>query len=210
MTVIDKLATTLNRRDEVPNQELAAKIAATRDRRAVRELVDNLANTNRGIQSDCIKVLYEIGGRAPALIAPYHKEFGTLLGSKHKRLVWGAMTALDSIASLEPRSVYGLLAKVIQVADGESVIARDHAIGILIKLGSIKEFSKRCVPLLIEQLMGCPNNQFPMYAEKAAALLAVENRQRLVEILRKRIDGLEKESQKARITKVLRKVTTKE
>ena len=43
MTVIDKLATSLNRRDEVPNQELAKKIAASNDTNAIREIFENLS-----------------------------------------------------------------------------------------------------------------------------------------------------------------------
>ncbi|MCJ8014116.1 hypothetical protein MUG84_20600 [Paenibacillus sp. KQZ6P-2] len=42
MTIIDKLATSLGRKDEGPNQELAKDIANRDDRGAVQELVDNL------------------------------------------------------------------------------------------------------------------------------------------------------------------------
>jgi len=65
MTVIDKLATTLGRKDEVPNQILAEQIVSAKDREAVEELVENLFNRDRRIQSDCIKVLYEIGAANP-------------------------------------------------------------------------------------------------------------------------------------------------
>ncbi len=58
MNVIQKLASSLNRRDEVPNQELAKQIAGKNDKKAVKELIDNLANKSRDIENDCIKVLY--------------------------------------------------------------------------------------------------------------------------------------------------------
>lgn len=73
MTIIDKLATALNRKDEGPNQELAKYIADRNDREAVKELVDNLYNRDKNIQSDCIKVLYEIGDLKPSLIVEYCK-----------------------------------------------------------------------------------------------------------------------------------------
>ncbi|MGO4182467.1 hypothetical protein AB4Z17_14885, partial [Paenibacillus sp. TAF43_2] len=95
MTIIDKLAASLNRKDEGPNQELAKYIADRDDKGAVIELVDNLHNNDKNIQSDCIKVLYEIGDLRPSLIAEYSKEFVTLLDDGNNRLVWGAMTALD-------------------------------------------------------------------------------------------------------------------
>ncbi|HKR58976.1 MAG TPA: hypothetical protein VJS64_04525, partial [Pyrinomonadaceae bacterium] len=60
MTILDKLATSLGRRDEVPNQALAAEIVRAKNKDAVEELAENLTNKNKGIQSDCIKVLYEV------------------------------------------------------------------------------------------------------------------------------------------------------
>jgi hypothetical protein len=209
MSVLDKLATALNRRDEVPNQELAKTIVRTKDKRAVKELVENLANKNKSIQNDCIKVLYEIGATEPTLIAPYYREFAALLNSKNNRLVWGGMTALDSIALTEPRAVYGLLEKVLTAADGDSVIARDHAVGILVKLGTLKQYSAKCVPLVLEQLLTCPSNQFPMYAEMSLALASDKNSAALQQVLTRRMVSLEKESQKKRVAKVLNRLTKK-
>ena len=206
MSVLDQLATALNRRDEVPNQELAKEIVRTNDRAAVKELVENLANKDKRLQSDCIKVLYEIGAREPALIAAYYREFGKLLDSNNNRLVWGAMIALDSITMREPKGVYGLLAKVLQVADTGSVISRDHAVGILVKLGTLKQYAAKCMPLLLEQLLASPNNQFPTYAEMSLALVNDKNRAALQKVMNRRLDGLEKESQKKRVAKVLKRL----
>jgi hypothetical protein len=206
MSVLDKLATALNRRDEVPNQELAKEIVGANDRAAVKELVENLANKDKRLQSDCIKVLYEIGECEPALIAPYYREFGKLLDSKNNRLVWGAMSALDSITLQEPKGVYGLLAKVLDVADRGSVITRDHAVGILVKLGTLKQYAAECTPLLLEQLLACPNNQLPMYAEMSLSLVNDKNRAALQKVLTRRLEGLEKESQQKRVVKVLNRL----
>jgi HEAT repeat protein len=75
MSILSKLASALNRKDEVPNQDLAKQLATKGDKKAIQELVDNLNNKNKAIQSDCIKVLYEIGERKPQLIAEHVKEF---------------------------------------------------------------------------------------------------------------------------------------
>jgi len=69
MSVIDRLASSLGRRDSVPNQELAQELSKTKNADEIRELIENLNNKDRKIQSDCIKVLYEIGYIAPELIA---------------------------------------------------------------------------------------------------------------------------------------------
>lgn len=206
MSVLDKLATALNRRDEVPNQELAQRIVEAGDNNAVKELVDNLIHKDKNIQSDCIKVLYEIGQRRPELIAKYYNEFGKLLDSNNNRLVWGAMTALDTIVVKEPKAVYSMLARILAIADKGSVITKDHAVGILVKLASLKKYAGVCGPLLMEQLMKSPNNQFAMYAEMSLAAIDEENKKRFEDVMMNRLEGLEKESQKRRVTKVLKNV----
>lgn len=206
MTVLNKLATALRRRDEVPNQLLAAQIALANDKEAVRELAENLSNRDQRIRSDCIKVLYEIGERNPDLIASHHRAFGELLSTKDNRLVWGAMTALDAITLHEPRSIFRLLPKILATADRGSVITRDHAVGILIKLASFKQYSNKCVPLIIEQLQTCPNNQFPMYAEMSLPVVNGKNMKLFHKAIGNRLETLEKESQKKRISRVLKQL----
>jgi hypothetical protein len=207
VSVLAKLATALNRRDEVPNQELARKIVRERDAAAVKELVENLGNKTKGIPGDCIKTLYEIGASNPDLIAKYYKEFGKLLESKNNRMVWGAMTTLDTIALKEPKGVRGMLSKILDAADNSgSVIARDHAVGILAKLGTVQPYKRDCVPLLLEQLMSCPNNQFAMYVEKSVAVIDAGNSKRFQQVMEQRMPKLERESQKKRVAKVLKKL----
>jgi len=208
VSVLGKLATALGRRDEVPNQELARRIVRERNTAAVQELVENLGHKDRGIQGDCIKTLYEIGAANPDLIAKYYKEFGQLLESKNKRLVWGAVMALDTIALKEPKGVHRLLAKILEAVDRSgSVIARDHAVGILARLGTLKPYQRDCLALLIEQLLVCPDNQFPMYAEKCVPVIDAGNRERFRRVIEQRASQLERESARKRVAKVLRKLT---
>jgi hypothetical protein len=210
MTILDRLATSLGRRDEVPNQLLAAEILRKKNTRAVQELIDNLANKDKGIRSDCIKVLYEIGKSAPEAIAPHYQVFADLLESRDNRLVWGAMIALDTIAAVDPKAIYSLLGKVLKAADEGSVISRDHAVNILITLAGEKQYTAKCFPLLIEQLLTCPNNQLPMYAERSLVLISAGLSSQMTsdfeKVLTKRLPALEKESLKARLTKVLKRL----
>jgi hypothetical protein len=206
-SVISKLATSLNRRDEEPNVKLAQQIAAKSDAKAVRELVDNLASKDRGIQADCIKVLYEVGERKPALIAGYSEAFGDLLASKNNRLVWGAMTALDTIASEVPDEVDAMLPRIIRASDQGSVIAKDHAVGILIKLSSAGAYADKSFNLLIQQLKVCPTNQLPMYAEQALPIVDKKRRGVFVSTLSSRLKSIEKESKRKRAEKVIRKLS---
>lgn len=206
MSVLHQLATNLGRRDEVPNQELAARIVAASDAAAVSELVENLSNKDKNIQSDCVKVLYEIGERNPELIAGHAAAFVALLDHKNNRLQWGAMTALDSIASVQPADIFKHLPKILAAAAAGSVITKDHAVGILIKLSRVGErWSESAFELLIEQLAAAATNQLPMYAENALPLIHSGNKEIFIQTLENRLGEIEKESKRKRVEQVIKK-----
>ncbi len=206
MGVIDKLATSLKRRDETPNQELAQSIADRGDGIAVNELVDNLSNKNKNIQSDCVKVLYEIGERKPGLISDKAKVFVGLLGSENNRLVWGAMTALDSITLENPEAIYAALPTIIRASNSASVIARDHAVSILTKMATIRKYKKTAFNLLIDQLKSCPTNQLPMYAENAIHVVDIDSKKIFTDTLSSRLKSVEKLSKRRRVEQVIKKL----
>lgn len=207
MSILGKLASSLGRRDEVPNQELARQILKSKDKQAVNELVENLANKDKNIQSDCIKVLYEIGELQPELIAGYDKEFLALLESKNNRLVWGAMTALDCIASINPAGIYKNLGQILIASDNGSVITKDHAVGILIKLAHHKKYADNALALLLDQFKVCATNQLPMYAENSVGVIADDKQEGFVKVLSARLADIDKESKRKRVEKVIKKLS---
>lgn len=202
-----RLASALNRRDEVPNQELAMEIVANEDRSAVDELVKNLSNKSKDIQYDCIKVLYEVGGHTPALIADYAEQFTALVDHPDNRMQWGAMTVLNSIALQKPDTVYAAIPKLASIADRGSVITRDNFVSILIKLSGVSDYRADTLPLLNEQMLRCPSNQLPMYAENALVVIADDCRLTFIDTLNSRLKDLDKESKRKRIERVLKKLS---
>ncbi len=206
MTVISRLATSLGRRDEVPNQQLAIEIAANGDGSAVAELVENLSHKSKDVRHDCIKVLYEIGERIPSLISVYANQFAALLDSKDNRMQWGAMTALNVIAHETPEVVFAAVPKLATVADKGSIITRDNFVAILIKLSRIPAYADQTLPLLNEQMLGCPSNQLPMYAENALPVIGGVHKATFVKTLTSRLGDFEKESKRKRVEKVLKRL----
>jgi hypothetical protein len=207
MSIIPKLATSLNRRDEVPNQELAADIVKSGDTNAFAELVENLANKNKGIRHDCIKTLYEIGYAKPELIADRTADFLPLLGSKDNRMQWGAMAALACIAKVRPAEIFSVLPLIVDAADKGSVITRDNCVRILVILSTDLKYFKQAFPMLLDQLKTCPPNQLAMYAEYTLPVAYAENRNDLVRTLEFRLNDLQKDSQRLRVSKVIKKLT---
>lgn len=206
MSVLDKLACAVGRRDEVPNQELARALAKKPDAKAVRELVENLSNKSKDIRHDCIKVLYELGEADPKQIAPYYKEFLAFLDDKNNRMQWGAMTALSSLAHERPKELLASIGKIIDVANKGSVITRDHCVKILVAIGSDKKNTDKVFPLLREQLLQCPTNQLPSYAEQILPLVTEKHKALFIKTLSSRLDEMEKESKRKRVEKVIGKL----
>jgi hypothetical protein len=153
MTVLNRLASALDRNDEVPNIELAERLAHSDDIAAISELVDALSNAPMPLRKDAIKVLYELGERRPDLLAPHVEALLAGLGSSNYRLVWGSLAGLDAIASVVPEALDARLATILSAADKGSVIARDRAVSILTKL-TAAGFGARSLPLLLARLEG--------------------------------------------------------
>ena len=205
--VIEKLATSLGRKDDVPNQELAKEIALKNDKKAIKELIEILTESkDKKIQSDCIKTLYEIGYIKPELIADYCDFFVELLKSKNNRLVWGAMIALRTISEIEPEKVYKYLPIIIEITEKGSVITNDNGVGILINLAKNEKLYDEIFPVLMKQLKISASKQLPMYAERALPVIKENGKDEFLALLNDRIGELEKESQIKRIKKVIRKL----
>src|SRR5512139_1924400 len=153
MSALQRIAYYQNRRDEVPNQELAKELAAKKDRKGIREIAANLWNKHSQVQSDCLKVLYEIGYLQPELIAPYTDDFLKLLHSRNNRLVWGAMIALTTVADLKADAIYRHVADIKHITDRGSVITRDNGVQVLALVASRNAaYSKDIFPYLLHHL----------------------------------------------------------
>jgi hypothetical protein len=205
MTVLDRLAGALGRRDEQPNVALAEAIAAQGDVAAVAELADAVRNGPPRQANDALKVLYEVGARDPELIAGQCPVFLEALRSPNNRKVWGAMTAIDAVAERRAATLAAELPAIIAAADRGSVIAKDHCNSILVKLAR-SGYGELAVPILVERLRSAAPNQFPTYAEKIAPVLTAEARPGFLAILKERIGGIMQESKRKRVEKLLAKL----
>lgn len=204
MSVLGRLASALGRNDERPNVELAEALAAKPDAAAVTELAEALTGPV-AVANDAIKALYELGARRPELVATHLPAFLGLLGSKNNRNVWGALQAVESVTDLAPDAVYAALSAVLAAADKGSVIAKDKAVQILVKL--IAAGHADAVPTLLERVAAGAPNQFPTYAEQAAAVLTGADRDKLAAILAQRVADIETPSKRARVEKLLKRLS---
>ena len=207
MSVINRLAHSLGRRDEVPNQELARDIAAKKNKAGVKEVVENLANKDKNIQADCIKVLYEVGVLAPDLIADYAEDFVKLLRSKNNRLVWGGMTALAEVAKVNPEAVFKNLDAIKKAKETGSVITVDNAISTLAHTAAASDkYNKTIFPYLLNHLSNCRPKEVPQHSEKILPAVNASNKADFIKVLEKRMEDLSGGGL-ARVKKVVKQST---
>ena len=206
MPIIEKLASSLGRNDEAPNQELAKELCRTKDVSSIKELVDSLFNAPTAIKNDSIKVLYEIGEAQPELISAYTADFIKLLTGKNNRLIWGAMTALTTIAHLNPDLILNEIDLIFDVIKKGSVITVDNGISVLAKAGAAKhEYEKKILPFILEHLETCRPKEVAQHSERSMVMANSENKQEFQRVLEKRLPDLTT-PQLTRVRKVLKKL----
>jgi hypothetical protein len=191
MSVIDKLAHSLGRRDEVPNVELARDLAVKKDKKGIREIAENLWNKDKNIQADCIKVLYEVGVIDPNLIADFADDFVKCLKSRNNRLVWGGMTALAEVAKANPDAVFKDLDAIKKAKETGSVITVDNAISTLaFTAAANNKYNEVIFPYLLKHLSSCRPKEVPQHAEKTMPAINTSNKAGFIKVLDKRMEDL--------------------
>ncbi len=205
MSILDQLATSQKINSDVPNQELAKKLAASQDRAGIHELAENLWNKNPAIQSDCVKTLYEIGYLDPKLIAEYALDFLKLLNSRNNRLVWGGMIALSTVASEAAEILYPHVPTIQKVLDGGSVITKDAGMLTLSKIAARSlEYNRIIFPYLLDHLRLCRPKDVPANAERLLLAINAENKAAFIAALEARLDNATP-SQVARLRRAIKK-----
>lgn len=205
MAIADRLAGALDRRDEAPNVELAEDLVARADRAGIAEVVELVRTGTSRQRNDAMKVLYEIGARRPDLVGGYCPVFLEALSSPNNRQVWGAMSALDSVAEQRAETLVAELPRILAAADKGSVIAKDRCTSILVKLARAG-YAQKAVPILVERLKTAAPNQFPTYAEETASVMTPEQKPGFLAVLKQRIGGIGQKSKRERVEKVMAKL----
>jgi len=205
MSVLQRIAHFQNRRDEVPNQELARVLADKKDKKGIREIADNLWNEIPGVQSDCLKVMYEIGFISPPLIADYVDDFIKLLTAKNNRLVWGSMYALSTIAEIKADEIFAHVPAIQKEMAIGSVITIDNGVKTLALVASTKDsYRKKLLPYLLKHLAKCRAKEIPQHSEKIAVAINAENRDAFVRVLKARMSEMTS-PQQARVKRVIKR-----
>lgn len=202
MSVLSRIAFYQNVRNEIPNQQLAHELASTKDIDGVKEIAEHLWDKNSNVSSDCLKVLYETAYITPELVAPFVDDFLKLLASKQNRLVWGAMIALSTIASLKAPVLYEKRNLIIKAMEQGSVITMDNGIKVLaVVTANISSPKNELFEYLLEHLRKCRIKEVPQHAESTMVCVNETNKMEFLVVLQERLADMIP-SQAARIRKL--------
>ncbi len=202
-SILPRLASSLDRRDEHPNIELAIVLAQSGDQQAIDELFTIAISATKPFRHDALKTLYETALRNPQMLLPHLDQLIDLMQTKDNRMIWGAIQALDALTNLAPHYVASKLDIILDAADRSSVVAKDKTMSILSKLNGKHQYAKLVTPILLMRLTHAAPNQFPMYAEFAAATMPDTAISELVQIIKQRQKSVASPAKQKRLNKIL-------
>jgi hypothetical protein len=195
LSVLNKIAFYQNRCDETENKK------------GIKEIAMNLNHKDKSVQSDCLKVLYEIGYLKPELIADYVHEFLALVNSKNNRMVWGAMIALATIADKKPNEIYTQLDTLTTAINTGTLITTVWGTKALAKVAAAnKTYKQKIFPHLMAQLRKCIPRDVPMHAESILPAVDADNKQEFLNIIATRKPEMTP-TQQARLKKTTKLLT---
>lgn len=189
MAYIEKISYHLNRRDEVPNQELAKLLADGNNLEGVMEIGAYLNDKNKSIASDCLKVLYEVGYIKPELIVSFTADFLEMLQSKNNRMVWGSMIGLANIAKVSPDEIFKHRALIMDKIQTGTVITNVWGVYTIINMAA-NGYYEALKADLFELQKTCRPVDFAKRAESILPVIQDEDKAAFIEILTDRLPSL--------------------
>jgi len=209
MPIAHRLASALKRKDQAPNIELAIDIVEAEDCEATRELAELLATGTKSQRHEALKVLYEIGYREPAMLAPHIELLFDELDSSNNRTLWGAMIALSTLVAANPTRIMKGIDQLMDAAERSSVIAKYHMVKILVALAALPRHHNEVMPHLFQMVESAAINQFPTYAERAAeVLIQPSEAKRLITLIEARHFPANHAAKARRMAKLVRSLRT--
>ncbi|MFT6868704.1 MAG: hypothetical protein ACJA08_003559 [Cyclobacteriaceae bacterium] len=207
MTILSKLSSSQNERSQKPNKALAKSILLGRDLEAVSELQSLLRNPpSEKVLFDVIKVLEMIGESEPEMIKDLFDDLRPILHHKKNMIVWMCMSAISNIAFFHSNKTYDQLASILQIMDEGSIITRDKGFVILVGLYRNLRYRADLSPLIMEQLLKAPDNQFGQYVERWIPVALPSDLVHISRIIEERMEELINPSHRKRAEKNLLKI----
>jgi hypothetical protein len=117
-------------------------------------------------------------------------------------MIWGAMIALSTIASLKADQIYEQIDVIYSAIEQGSIITTDSGIKVLASVASAnEEYAAQVFPFLLEHLRNCRSKEVGQHAESVFIAVNSLNREQFVGVLKSRENSLSS-SQLTRVKKI--------
>lgn len=205
--ITDRFASSLDRRDQGPNEAIAQEIAEGKTVDLLRD-VTNVLKSKAGVRhkNDAVMVMMALSRIAPHFLVDHLDLLLELLKSKSNRQVFGSMIALANVAPLSPEPVRPHIPAILRAMDQSTVVTRDHGFTILTELYKEDE-SGDLLALINEQILSAPPNQLGQYTEKFMLVIRPDDITSLIQALEVRSAELTNEHHRKRVGKNLKKLS---
>ena len=137
------------------------------------------------------KALKKVSETEPETLVPYYPAFLKILADKNVKVAWATFFMLTPMAVFKPAMAFDNLGLFAQIADGESVIARDQYVKILTQLATHEKYKDTCLTLLLDEVLKAPVNQLPSYAKSATSVIDQEHAATLKDLIISRLPEVE-------------------
>lgn len=156
------------------------------------------------------KELKKITEKDPESLIPYYTDLIKILKNPDGKVSWATMFLLSPMAIYRPHTAFEHLGLFATLADGASVINRDHYVKILTALALHEEYKDICLTLLIDEVMKAPVNQLPSYATSAVSVVDDIHKAWLEEVIASRLpDTIDYPPKNKKLQQALRKLSQK-
>ncbi len=207
MSISDKLAYSLGRKDQVPNKLLAQEITIAADADRLNELIKFIeGKPHRRLQMDAILTVAYVGDLLPKMLIPHVDFLIGRLRDPIDRVAWGSMIALSHVSPLVADQMYENLPAILDSMDMGSIVGRDHGYQVLVNLYVVNRYSSDMLFILLEQIRKAPSNQLGQYTERLMKVIKPEDKLELITALEERRLDLTNEYHLKRLTKNLKKL----
>lgn len=192
--LLNRLAVSMQRLDDMPNLELAAEIVQTDDEESLRILVSVLERHDDHHAPDASRVIFEVGTRAPQLLQQHAERLLAMCEDSQKEMLPYTMYALSPVAHLHAETLWDmrdLFWSALTDLTLPASLAQAGAVRLLSALCAAgPDYARTLAGGLVDLLGKCMPKDVAFFAESVLPALGTAHSHRAKPVLDRRMKEL--------------------
>ena|GEM_PF-3888783 len=207
MSILDRLSSSLGKRDTAANKAVAKDCVAKP--KLLNEVAVGFDAKLAPLRGDCAEVFAEASVLNPETTAPHIELMLDQLDDRNNRVRWEILMGISAVASIKPAKVFAQRELLLKLAQTGSVIVKDGAVLSLSRVaGANGRYRQKLLPELLELFTDCRPKDIPRYGEYLSEAVTDngESATALAKTLEQRIDECTNKTALGRVNKLLKKL----